>query len=185
MSMLLVNVSISTFESVASKLLRETQTLANLQLMRSAREILTDGLRELEDAAAQIQLEIGVLRTSLGQLEATTGLHESGVTTAPESQAISRPVREIALDVVRANGIATLPEIIDAVRAAGNDARPESISSMLSRLKADNLIDAGPRRGTYQLTAAEPIDELSDSDDEPYSSSISYRAANYGEDEPF
>ena len=131
--------------------------------MTEAVEYLTKALELLREQRDDIDRQIKVLERTVaeltGKLVHVTG-HDNGSgaessTTIRPVRAV-RPVRDIAIDVAKRGGVFTLEDVLKAVRDEGNDAQYASVSSILSRLRGEEVLVRGPRRGTYLLAPEKP-----------------------------
>ncbi|MCB1017596.1 MAG: hypothetical protein KDB10_21090, partial [Acidimicrobiales bacterium] len=118
----------------------------------TAADYIRRALRELNAERDRLDRQIEVLDRTLDELE------PGGSGDAPDdSGSHGRPVRDIVMDLAGESHLFTLDEVMRRVRSEGNPAQHASVSSILSRLKREGFIDAGPRRGTY--VSIDPLSE--------------------------
>jgi hypothetical protein len=115
--------------------------------MTTALEYLESARRELLADRARIEREIGVLEETIIRLQ---GLGASG-STSSYAAVVQPSIRNVVLEVAGQNGERfTLAQVVEAAQRAGSDAKYESISSVLSRLRKDGVLEK-VGRGAYRL----------------------------------
>ena len=60
-------------------------------------------------------------------------------------------VRDVTLQVAADRAVFSISDVMDAAHAVGNEAKYESVSSILSRLSKEGVLDRGAKRGTYKM----------------------------------
>jgi hypothetical protein len=132
--------------------------------MSVAVEYLVKARQELLDERARVEREIRVLEEVIDRLrveQPATASTNAVPATVPVSKA--RSVKEIALEVASRGDLFSLTEVVEAAKREGSPAKYESISSVVSRLSSEGVLERGPRRGTYVLKKPEPPDLSGDS----------------------
>ena len=118
---------------------------------------LQQAVSDLRQERHDIDRQIATIERVLAELEPSTTSPSStnGVSAErPSSADTSRSIREIVLDLASGGEVFSLDDVVTTAHAEGNKAESASISSILSRLKKDGKIVAGPRRGTYRQASA-------------------------------
>lgn len=122
--------------------------------VKHLRQAVADLKRERDEVDRQIDTIERVLR-ELDPSEVQATPATNGSVPVPAAPSItSRSIREIVLDIASAGEVFSLDDVVSTAHAEGNKAESASISSILSRLKKDEKIVAGPRRGTYRAAAS-------------------------------
>jgi hypothetical protein len=132
---------------------------SSVNAMTSAADLIEKAIRQLEterDAAvSDANQQIEVLRVTLSQLRGTpaTGAVASPQTTSGDARFRgARSVRAILTDLAErcTPDAFSIKDALTALASEGNNAQAASVSSILTRMKAEGVIEPGPRRGTYR-----------------------------------
>jgi hypothetical protein len=151
---------------------------AKLGGMADAADYLNQALSALRRQRADLDRQIRVIERTVNELSSpVVQVFDSDSGTGEDAGSVRvlrqppRAVREIALEIAHRGEVFSLEDVVQAVREEGNDAQYASVSSILSRLKGEGILQRGPRRGTYvtvTTSVQSSIDDLDDPQDPPH-----------------
>lgn len=141
-----------------------TKLLQELKRLEAEREALERQRLALENQIWGLRRAIELIGGAVSASEAA-GRTPGGGITQPRQPRQRRPIRDLVLDIIR-NGDPegmTARTIVEAAQARGIDLDRNSVSSLLSRLKRDNILIFDGR--FYRLSS---INETSGTDGVSY-----------------
>lgn len=132
--------------------------------MNTALSYLEKARTELLAERAGIDREIAVLDEVIGRLQKTpSSPGPQVITDVADLPSAARSIKDITLDIASRGEVFALSEVVEAAKLEGSPAKYESISSVVSRLGSEGVLNRGPRRGTYVLRKHESPDLSGDS----------------------
>jgi len=134
-------------------------TSVKVTVMKDAKDLIAEAVDQLRRQRDEIDVQIVILMDTITKLEAGKGSVLAGhsfnsppTITLGSIGAPPRSIRAVALGLrdTSSTGVFSLGELMTALGEEGSDAARASVSSVVSRLKAEGELEAGPRRGTYR-----------------------------------
>ena len=105
---------------------------------------------DLATELAEADRQIAIVERTVSELAGDGG---STAATAPAYDLPS--VRDTVREIAKTGEVFTLPQVIDAVKATGNDAKYGSVSSILSRMVNEGELRKVAKRGSFVATSDE------------------------------
>lgn len=128
---------------------------AALSAMSTTRDQLAADLRNAEN-------QITIVQRTIDELS-----DESPRSNAAASPYEGPSIRDIAREIASAGHTFSLADVVDASRAAGNESKYASISSILSRMVNEGELRKGAKRGSFALAANAESPEAPENDKDP------------------